>query len=87
MAIFNTQIQNIIVCKIRKQFYEISRQSISRLVIPAKVFCLGLLLRKHLCHSISRHFASVIFKDYTKSYQLTYKVYQGKLETKPNGQK
>lgn len=49
-------------------------QSITRLVILTRVFCVGLLLCKYPYRSIVKHFALVIQKYCNKLYRLGYNV-------------
>lgn len=83
----DTQIHNIIAYIATKQSYQITRKSIRRLFVSAKVFCLELLPHKYSCHSIIRYCVLVIQRDYKKACGRAYKIYYKKHETKTDGKK
>ena len=75
MAITDRQIHMVTAQLAKKQSYKTMGQSIKKSVVPAKVFCLGILSRKYLCYLIVRHFALVIQRDCNKPCGLAYKIY------------
>ena len=74
MAITDIQIHIVTAYEVTKQFYKTSRQSIWKLVAPARVFCMESSPCKYPYHPIIRHFAPVIQMDCNKPCGLAYKV-------------
>lgn len=60
MAIIDIQIYMGTTWEAGKQFYKTTIQSIKRLIVLAKRFCMRLLLYKYLCYFIVKIFAPVI---------------------------
>lgn len=69
------QINMVIVWAIEKRSYKIIRQNIKKLVIPTILFYIESLSYKYLSHSIIRYYSLVIWGDYNKYYELSYKIY------------